>query len=290
MKQNNSLQNYLDTQRKIVDSYLRQVLNHRDGIPGLLQEAMQYSALSEGKRLRPILCLTAYQAVRGRGKKALPAAAALELLHAFSLVHDDLPCMDDDDLRRGKPTLHKVYGPGMAVLAGDALHALAFQLLASTKKPQVIQEVALAIGAGGMIGGQVADILAEGKKVKQPEVEYIHRHKTAALIRASVRIGGILGSASSGELRALTTYGEKIGLAFQVIDDILNVEGHEKHLGKKVGSDKLKKKATYPKALGVEKSKKIARELTQAAKKAIQSHPKFSRLQQIADYLLARIR
>ena len=290
MKQNNSLRNYLDTQREIVDSYLRQILNQRDGIPGLLQEAMQYSALSEGKRLRPILCLSAYQAVGGKGKKALPAAAALELLHAFSLVHDDLPCMDDDDLRRGKPTLHRVYGPGMAVLAGDALHALAFQLLASTKKPEVIQEVALAIGAAGMIGGQVADILAEGKKVRLPEVEYIHRHKTAALIRASVRIGGILGSASFGELRALTTYGEEIGLAFQVIDDILNVEGHEKHLGKKVGSDKLKKKATYPKALGVEKSKKIARELTQAAKKAIQSHPKFSRLQQIADYLLARIR
>jgi len=290
MKQNNSLRNYLDTQREIVDSYLRQILNQRDGIPGLLQEAMQYSALSEGKRLRPILCLSAYQAVGGKGKKALPAAAALELLHAFSLVHDDLPCMDDDDLRRGKPTLHRVYGPGMAVLAGDALHALAFQLLASTKKPEVIQEVALAIGAAGMIGGQVADILAEGKKVRLPEVEYIHRHKTAALIRASVRIGGILGSASSGELRALTFYGEKIGLAFQVIDDILNVEGHEKHLGKKVGSDKLKEKATYPKAIGIEKSKNIARELTGAAKKSIQALPQFSRLEQIADYLLARIR
>jgi geranylgeranyl diphosphate synthase type II len=290
MKANSSLQNYLESKRRIVDSYLRQILNQRDGIPDLLQQAMQYSALSEGKRLRPILCLTAYQAVGGKGKQALPAAAALELLHAFSLVHDDLPCMDDDDLRRGKPTLHKVYGPGMAVLAGDALHALAFQLLASTKKPEVIQEVALAIGASGMIGGQVADILAEGKKVRLPEVEYIHRHKTAALIRASVRIGGILGSASFGELRALTTYGEKIGLAFQVIDDILNVEGHEKHLGKKVGSDKLKKKATYPKALGVEKSKNIARELTQAAKKSIQAFPQFSRLQQIADYLLARIR
>lgn len=290
MKVDNSLQNYLESQRRNVDSYLRRILNQRDGIPHLLQEAMRYSALSEGKRLRPILCLTAFQASGGKGKKVLPAAVALELLHAFSLVHDDLPCMDDDDLRRGKPTLHKVYGPAMAVLAGDAMHALAFQLLASTRKPEVIQEVALAIGAGGMIGGQVADILAEGKKVKLPQVEYIHRHKTAALIRASVRIGGILGSASFGELRALTTYGEKIGLAFQIMDDILNVEGHERHLGKKVGSDKLKEKATYPKALGVEKSKKIAGELTQAAKKAIQTHPKFSRLQQIADYLLARIR
>jgi geranylgeranyl diphosphate synthase, type II len=290
MKQNNSLQNYLDIQRKTVDSYLQQILNQSDGIPDLLQQAMQYSALSKGKRLRPILCLSAYQAVGGKGKQALPAAAALELLHAFSLVHDDLPCMDDDDLRRGKPTLHRVYGPGMAVLAGDALHALAFQLLASTKNPEVIQEVALAIGAGGMIGGQVADILAEGKKVRLPEVEYIHRHKTAALIRASVRIGGILGSASSGELRALTTFGEKIGLAFQVIDDILNVEGHEKHLGKKVGSDKLKEKATYPKAIGIEKSKRIARDLTGAAKKSIQALPQFSRLKQIADYLLARIR
>jgi len=290
MKQNNSLQNYLDTQRKIVDSYLRQILNRRDGIPGLLQKAMQYSALSEGKRLRPILCLSAYEAVGGQGKKALPAAAALELLHAFSLVHDDLPCMDDDDLRRGKPTLHKVYGPAMAVLAGDALHALAFQLLASTKKPGVIQEVALAIGAGGMIGGQVTDILAEGKKVRLPEVEYIHRHKTAALIRASVRIGAILGSASTPELKALTTYGEKIGLAFQVIDDILNVEGHEKHLGKKVGSDKLKEKATYPKAVGIEKSRNIASQLTQEAKRSIRTFPQFFRLQQIADYLLARIR
>jgi geranylgeranyl diphosphate synthase type II len=290
MKPNNSLEIYLQAQKRRVDSYLQKILKRQNGTPLLLQEAMQYSALSEGKRLRPILCLTAFRAVGGRGNQALPAATALELLHAFSLVHDDLPCMDDDDLRRGKPTLHKVYGPGMAVLAGDALHALAFQLLADTNKPEVIQEVASAIGAGGMIGGQVADILAEGKAVKLSEVEYIHRHKTAALIRASVRIGGILGSASSAELKALTVFGEKIGLAFQVIDDILNVEGHPRHLGKKTGSDNLKDKATYPKAVGLEKSRQIALKLTLEGQRALKPYKKFSRLLQIADYLLKRIR
>lgn len=269
---------------------MQKILKQRDGTPELLQEAMQYSALSEGKRLRPILCLTTFQAVGGKGNQALPAAAALELLHAFSLVHDDLPCMDDDDLRRGKPTLHRVYGPGLAVLAGDALHALAFQLLANTKKPEIILEVASAIGAEGMIGGQVADILAEGKAVKLSEVEYIHRHKTAALIRASLRIGGILGSATPKELNALTKFGEKIGLAFQVIDDILNVEGHPRHLGKKIGSDKLKEKATYPKAVGLQKSRQIAEKLTLEGERAIKPFKKFARLSQIADYLLKRIK
>lgn len=290
MKPDPSLNKYLRSQTKSVDAYLRQILSRRDGTPRLLQEAMRYSVLSGGKRLRPILALAAYEAVGGRKKTILPAACALELLHAFSLVHDDLPCMDDDNLRRGKPTLHRVYGPGLAVLAGDALHALAFQLLAGTNNLQALQEVTEAIGAAGMIGGQVADLEAEGKRVSLKEVRYIHQHKTAALIKASVRLGGILGQASGNKLKALATYGQNIGLAFQVIDDILNVEGKEKELGKKVGSDKLKEKATYPKAVGLEQSKKIAGDLTHRGKQAIQEFPEFARLTQIADYLLDRIR
>lgn len=290
MKPETSLTQYLESKKKLVDGYLKQILSQRDGTPKLLQEAMRYSALSGGKRLRPILAMAAYQAVAGRGKIILPAACALELLHAFSLAHDDLPCMDDDDLRRGKPTLHKVYGSGLAVLAGDALHNLAFQLLATTQNLQVLQEVASAIGAKGMIGGQVADLQAEGRKVNLEEVEYIHQHKTAALIRASVRVGGILGQASVKQLKALTIYGENLGLAFQVTDDILNVEGQEKELGKKIGSDKLKKKATYPKAVGIQGSKRIATELTQTAKSAIRIFPNFERLTQIADLLLQRIK
>ncbi|OGC91649.1 MAG: hypothetical protein A2142_08680 [candidate division Zixibacteria bacterium RBG_16_48_11] len=290
MKPETPLTQYIKSKKRLVDGYLKQILSRRDGTPKLLQETMRYSALSGGKRLRPILALAAYQAVGGRGKIILPAACALELLHAFSLVHDDLPCMDDDDLRRGKPTLHKVYGPGLAVLAGDALHNLAFQLLAVTGNLQVLQEVASAIGAKGMIGGQVADLQAEGRKVSLEEVEYIHQHKTAALIRASVRVGGILGQASASQLRALTVYGENVGLAFQVTDDILNLEGKEKELGKKIGSDKLKKKATYPKAVGIRKSKRMATELTQTAKGAIRIFPNFGRLTQIADLLLQRIK
>ena len=285
-----SLSEYWKVKSREVDSYLQQILRRQNGIPPLLLDAMRYSALSGGKRLRPILAITAYQAVGGKGKAILPPACALELLHAFSLVHDDLPCMDDDDLRRGKPTLHRVYGPGMAVLAGDALHALAFQLLAQTRNPQAMLEVADAIGGGGMIGGQVADLEAEGKRVALKDVEYIHRHKTAALIRASVKMGGILGKASFSELKALEVYGDNIGLAFQVIDDILNVEGTEKQLGKKVGSDHLKEKATYPKTVGIGRSKKIASDLSAQGKKAIKNYPKFYRLAEIADYLLGRIK
>jgi geranylgeranyl diphosphate synthase type II len=287
---NNTLAEYWKAKGREVDSYLQQILRRQNGIPALLLDAMRYSALSGGKRLRPILAITAYQAVGGKGKAILPPACALELLHAFSLVHDDLPCMDDDDLRRGKPTLHRVYGPGMAVLAGDALHALAFQLLAQTKNPQAMLEVADAIGGGGMIGGQVADLEAEGKRVSLKQVEYIHRHKTAALIRASVKMGGILGKATSSELKALEVYGENIGLAFQVIDDVLNVEGTEKQLGKKVGSDHLKEKATYPKAVGIGRSKKIASDLTAQGKRAIKNYPKLYRLAEIADYLLQRMK
>ena len=250
---------------------------------------MRYSVFAGGKRLRPILAMASYEIVGGKGKQILSNACALELIHTYSLIHDDLPCMDDDDLRRGKPTSHRVFGEGMAVLAGDALHALAFEMLLKTKNPQVIEEVVQSIGTKGMIGGQVADLEAEGKKVKPAQVAYIHSHKTGALIKASVRVGALLGGADRKKLNALSGYGEKIGLAFQITDDVLDVEGKEEIVGKKIGADE--KKATYPKVMGLEKSKKIAKDLVESAKKDLEIFSKkriiFERL---ADYIVSRVK
>jgi len=214
------------------------------------------------------LAITAFELLGGKGKKILAPACALELIHTYSLIHDDLPCMDDDDLRRGKPTLHKVFGEGIAVLAGDALHAFAFELLTFSQRPEVVLEVARAIGTKGMIGGQVADLEAEGKsKVTLPQVKYIHQHKTGALVKASVTVGALLADASPKRLSALSQYGENIGFAFQIVDDILDVVGEEKIIGKKTQKDKLK--ATYPKVMGTERSEKIAQKLIQQAKEQL---------------------
>jgi geranylgeranyl diphosphate synthase type II len=249
---------------------------------------MRYSVFAGGKRLRPILAITSFEMVNGKGRSILPAACALEFIHTYSLIHDDLPCMDDDDLRRGKPTLHKVFGEGMAVLAGDALHALAFEVLLKTKNDMVIGEVVKSIGTEGMIGGQVADLEAEGKKVSPSEVTYIHSHKTGALIKTSIRIGAILGGADRKKLNALSRYGEKIGLAFQITDDILDVEGKEEVIGKKTHADE--EKATYPKILGLERSKKIAGELVESAKKDLKIfNKKKIILEKLADYINSRV-
>ena len=281
---------YIKRKREIVNQALDRCLPDENKEPKSLHQAMRYSVFAGGKRLRPILAIASFEAVGGKGKAILPVACAIEMIHTYSLIHDDLPCMDDDDLRRGKPTLHKVYGDGMAVLAGDALHALAFELLLQSKNPQVVYEVAKAIGTEGMIGGQVKDLEAEGKKVSLKQVEYIHTHKTGKLLRASVRAGAILGGADKTTLSALSSYGEKFGLAFQIVDDILDVVGKEEVIGKKKGSDKANSKATYPEVIGLEESKILAKDLlTQAKSKLKVLKDKSCVFEMLADYVYERM-
>jgi len=282
------LKRYLDVKRKIVENAMDRYLPSEKTEPRTIHKAMRYSVFAGGKRLRPILSMASFELVNGKGKSILPAACALEFLHTYSLIHDDLPCMDNDDLRRGKPTLHKIFGEGMAVLAGDALHALAFEILLKAKNSQVIEEVAKSIGTKGMIGGQVADLEAEGKRVTPSKVAYIHSHKTGALIRASIRVGAILGGANGKKLNALSRFGEKIGLAFQITDDILDVEGEEKVIGKKTHADE--RKATYPKTVGLERSKRIAKELIKSAKNDLRGFGKKRTIfEELADYIVSRV-
>ena len=261
-----TLENYLKRKREIIEKALNGYLPTVKKTPVPLHRAMRYSVFAGGKRLRPILAIASFELAGAKGNAILPVACGLELIHTYSLIHDDLPCMDDDDLRRGKPTLHKVFGDGMAVLAGDALHALAFELLSKTKNPKLVSEIAHEIGTCGMVGGQAADLQAEGKKVTITQVNFIHAHKTGALIKASVRAGAILGGARGGKLKTLSSYGERFGVAFQIVDDILDATGEAEMLGKRTRADASKGKATYPKVLGVEKSKKRARRLLEEAK------------------------
>lgn len=253
-----------------------------------LQQAMRYSLMAGGKRLRPILARAAFDYCRGDYNKQREnlerAMAALEMVHTYSLIHDDLPCMDDDDLRRGIPTCHKKFGEAAAVLAGDALHDIAFKLLAETGRAETVVELADAIGVEGMIGGQMADIEAEGVEVNQSQIESIHRRKTAALIRCSIRLGAIFADTDPATLERLSEYGARIGLAFQIIDDILDIEGDQELLGKKIGSDSNKEKATYPKAIGTADSKAEAERLINEAIEALNdSQPNI--LSQIARYI-----
>lgn len=285
-----NLENYLKREKRIIEKALNGYLPSPKKRPVPLHQAIRYSVFTGGKRLRPILAIASFELVGGRGNAILPAACALELIHTYSLIHDDLPCMDDDDLRRGKPALHKVFGDGMAVLTGDALHALAFELLSKTKNPKLTSEIAREIGTYGMVGGQAADLQAEGKKVTISQVNFIHSHKTGALMKASVRAGAILGRARGKELEALTGYGEKFGLAFQIIDDILDATGKAEKLGKKTKADQSKGKATYPKILGVEKSKKIARKLLEEAKAELKIfHDDGQTLKELVDYMIKRM-
>lgn len=243
--------------------------------PAILHRAMRYSVLAGGKRLRPVLCMAAMEAVSGNVKKNLVPALALELLHTYTLVHDDLPCMDNDDLRRGKPTSHVVFGEANAILAGDALLTLAFEWISKAVPPppydpnRLILELAHAAGSMGVVGGQVEDLASEGKKPDRAAVNYIHLHKTASLIRAAVRIGGICGGASKCELAVLSKYGEKAGLAFQIADDILNETSSREKMGKAAGSDRARGKMTYVAAHGLENAKKTARRLAGEAVKAL---------------------
>jgi geranylgeranyl diphosphate synthase type II len=257
---------YLKTRQADIDRLLDEFLPPSEAYPQVLHQAMRYSVLAGGKRLRPILAITAYDSFGGDDSGIInPAACALEFIHTYSLIHDDLPCMDDDDLRRGQPTLHKKFDEATAVLAGDALHDLAFELMARAGSARAVEELARAIGTEGMIGGQLADVAAEGKDISLDEIIYIHTHKTGALIRGSLRIGAILAGVDEPTLARLSRYGEKIGLAFQIVDDILDVKGDQKELGKKVGSDRKNKKATYPGTVGLEKAGEDAERLINEA-------------------------
>ncbi len=253
---------YLKQSKALVDHLLDEYLPSSDVEPRSLHEAMRYSLMAGGKRLRPVLALAAYEYCGGTKDNAPDtihrAMAALEMIHTYSLIHDDLPCMDDDDLRRGLPTCHKKFGEATAVLAGDALHVVAFHLMAMTGSNKAVIELAEAVGTSGMLGGQIADMEAEGTKPTHEIVKNIHKRKTGALINASVRIGAMMAQADPLMLDRLTTYGENIGLAFQIIDDILDIQGDEKIIGKQPGSDSKKQKATYPEAIGIEKAKEEA--------------------------------
>ncbi|MDF1544255.1 MAG: polyprenyl synthetase family protein [bacterium] len=261
---------YLEEKRKLTDYWLEHFLPPENESPQTLHQVMRYSVLAGGKRLRPILAHATYEYCGGdvTGDGPLPihyAMAALEMVHTYSLIHDDLPCMDDDDLRRGIPTAHKKYGEAAAVLAGDALHDVAFGLMARTGSIQTVIELADAIGTQGMIGGQNSDIEAEGKEIDRDGIIAIHTQKTAALIRCSVRVGQVLAEAGPESYQRLSEYGEKIGLAFQIIDDLLDIEGDQELLGKTIGADNKMKKATYPGVVGVDAARSDAQKLISEA-------------------------
>lgn len=264
-----AIHEYLSAKVKLVDRLLDEFIPPASTPPRTLHEAMRYSVMAGGKRIRPILAMAAFEYSGGKEKysnRAIEyAMASLEMIHTYSLIHDDLPCMDDDDLRRGQPTCHKRFGEAAAVLAGDALHDIAFALMAKTGSTEVVTELASAIGTFGMIGGQIADVEAEGRKISEDEIIRIHNCKTGSLIRSSVRIGALLAGADSNTLYSLSKFGEKVGLAFQIIDDILDIEGSAELLGKKVGSDCLKKKATYPGVVGLIQARQDADRLIDEA-------------------------
>ena len=307
---------YLEERRLLVDEALDRYLPGAGDNPKEIHEAVRYSVFAGGKRLRPILILAAAEAAGGQAEQALGAAAAIEMIHTYSLIHDDLPAMDDDEFRRGRLTCHKVYGEAMAILAGDALLTQAFILLSlvpplrqssgqasgQAERPEatytqrsaeaclkVIQEIAQAAGSKGMVGGQVVDILHEDREVDLPTLQYLHAHKTGALIRSCLRVGGLLASAASEQMEALTIYGERIGLAFQIVDDILDLEGSLEALGKQAGSDLRKKKATFPALLGIEESRRWANRLASEAKHAVGIFgDRGAALQAIAEFVVTR--
>jgi len=258
--------------------------------PHRLHEAMRYSMFAGGKRLRPALVLAAFEAFQGKGDSVWLASSALEMLHTFSLIHDDLPCMDDDDFRRGMPTAHKKFGEATAVLSGDALCIHAFELLAKTGSAAVVAEVARSLGTSGMIGGQIIDIESEGQQVDLATVDYIHYHKTAALIEASLVVGAMLAGATEEQIKPIRSYGHAIGLAFQVVDDILDIEQTTEQLGKDAGSDLEKGKATYPSILGLEISKSKAIELYNRSLQALESSDADTTiLRSIAAFIIVRV-
>jgi geranylgeranyl diphosphate synthase type II len=292
------LKSYLKERCQLVDAELERVLPRENELPFSLHKAMRYSTFAGGKRIRPVLLLAACEAVGGDIAAAVTAGAAMEMIHTYSLVHDDLPAMDNDDFRRGNPTNHKVFGEAVAILAGDALLTQAFILLSSISSAsvhpatllQVIHEIASCAGSKGMVGGQVVDMECEGKHdIDLPTVQYIHIHKTGALIKASIKSGALLGGASGEQLASLVRYGEAIGLAFQIADDILDIEGTTEELGKDAGSDQARGKATYPAVVGLEESRRRAAELLDLALEALAGFDhRADPLREIARYVVAR--
>jgi geranylgeranyl diphosphate synthase type II len=267
---------YMKARAAAVDAALDRHLPPESSRPEQLHKAMRYSVFAGGKRLRPVLVIAGAEAVGGRMDDVMPTACAMELIHTYSLVHDDLPAMDNDDFRRGVPTNHKVFGEAMAILAGDALLTLAFRLVADNFRARpgapladVLADIADAAGCTGMVGGQVVDLESEGVQVTAETVDYIHAHKTGALIRTSLRVGAAVSGATAAELRALSTAGENLGLAFQIVDDVLDVVASSEELGKTAGKDLIQHKATYPALHGVEASRARARHLIAEADAAL---------------------
>ncbi|MEX1048090.1 MAG: polyprenyl synthetase family protein [Akkermansiaceae bacterium] len=290
-----NLKQYLAARASEVDAALDEFLPKAKQRPATIHAAMRYSVFAGGKRLRPVLCLAAAEACGGKISDALAPAAAVELMHTYSLVHDDLPAMDDDDLRRGRPTCHKVYGEGMAVLCGDALLTESFIVLAKTPPAKrygtrdYLSELAETGGSRKLIGGQVMDLEGEGKPLAKRDLVRIHEAKTAALLTTSLRLGAMTANATPAKLQALTDFGQALGLAFQVIDDILDVTQSTEMLGKTAGKDQAVEKSTYPSVLGLAASRKEAARLTRAALAALEPlGAKAQRLREIVAYLLER--
>ena len=292
-----SLPDFLATRAATVNRALDGFLPAATAKPATIHRAMRYSLFAGGKRIRPALCLAAAAACGGDEFQALPLACAIECIHTYSLVHDDLPAMDDDDYRRGKLTNHKVFGEGIAVLAGDALLTQAFEIAALSRSwpryshQAIILELARAAGSLQLIAGQVADLEGEGKRISARQLRYIHERKTSALLCCSVRLGGMSANCTPAQLKALTDFGYHVGLAFQVIDDILDVTQTSEKLGKTAGKDTKAQKATYPSIVGLERSRKIAEQLTERAFASLKGfRGKAVALEALAEYLLRRDR
>ena len=290
-----NLNQFLATRTEAVNRALDKFLPSEKTKPATIHKAMRYSLFAGGKRMRPAVLLAAAAACGGSEKNALPLACAVECIHTYSLIHDDLPAMDDDDFRRGKPTNHKIFGEGIAVLAGDALLTQAFEIAAQCKQfpryphDKIILEIARASGSLQLVAGQVADLEGEGKKLSIAELKFIHERKTSALLCCSVRLGGMSANCTPAQLRALTDFGHHVGLAFQVIDDILDVTQTSEQLGKTAGKDVAVQKATYPAIVGLEKSRQIAAQLTAKAFAALKIFKgKAIALETLAEFLLKR--
>lgn len=295
-----NLNDYLKGRKELIEAGLHRLVPGGDGKAATLFKARRYSLFAGGKRLRPILMLAAAESVGGSIEAMLPIACSVEMIHTYSLIHDDLPAMDNDDFRRGSPTSHRVFGEAVAILAGDALLTDAFGLMTSPevlrafpaeKLVEAIHEIACAAGSQGMVGGQLVDIESQGAQVDSEVLDFIHQNKTGALIRASVRVGALLAGGSAGQVEDISHYGRCAGLAFQIVDDILDVEGDPAQLGKAAQADARKKKATYPSLFGLEESRRRARELVDEAINSLaQFGAKADPLRLVARYMIQRDR
>jgi geranylgeranyl diphosphate synthase type II len=291
-----NLKEYLAGQQQLIETEIRKLVPSESVAPATIHKAMRYSLMAGGKRIRPVLCIAAARTLNDSVEGVVSAACSLEFIHTYSLIHDDLPALDNDDFRRGKPTCHKVFGEAMAILAGDSLLTVAFQVLSqlpcvsADRKIRMIEELATASGTvGGMIGGQVADIEGERQPPTPELLESIHRAKTGALLRASVRMGAIYAGGSDAEIAKLSAFGEHIGLAFQIVDDILDVEESSEALGKTAGKDAHQQKITFPAVYGLEKSRTMAKSECAEAHAALEAFgDRANRLREIANLIVYR--